>query len=97
MQGAYQTNVLLAGYDADKGPSLYYLDYLAALHPVKHTAMGYCKLRSLHTGLLHSLRMAVRRWRFRIAASILLIDSQNANDDVSLCIIGCMLLHSAVH
>lgn len=47
LQGAYQTNVLLAGFDEGVGPSLYYLDYLATLHKVKHTAFGYCKSLSL--------------------------------------------------
>lgn len=41
-RGAYQTNLLLAGYDSGLGPSLYYLDYLATLHKLKFTAFGYC-------------------------------------------------------
>eukprot|EP00475_Leptophrys_vorax_P034722 TRINITY_DN56439_c0_g1_i1.p1 TRINITY_DN56439_c0_g1~~TRINITY_DN56439_c0_g1_i1.p1 ORF type:complete len:224 (+),score=30.53 TRINITY_DN56439_c0_g1_i1:157-828(+) len=41
-RGAYQANLLLAGFDEGAGPSLYYLDYLATLHKVKHTAIGYC-------------------------------------------------------
>ncbi|CAI5498495.1 unnamed protein product [Closterium sp. Naga37s-1] len=41
-RGSYQTNMLLAGFDEGVGPSLYYLDYLATLHKVKHTAIGYC-------------------------------------------------------
>jgi len=39
--GAYQTNLLLAGYDEGKGPSLYYLDYISTLHKVDKVAMGY--------------------------------------------------------
>lgn len=34
-------NLLIGGYDAGKQPSLYYLDYLAALHPVDKAAHGY--------------------------------------------------------
>jgi 20S proteasome subunit beta 4 len=39
--GAYQTNVLIAGYDEGEGPSLYYLDYISTLHKVDKVAMGY--------------------------------------------------------
>jgi 20S proteasome subunit beta 4 len=49
-RGPYQVNVLLGGYDAGKpagggggGGSLYYLDYLGALHKVKHGAQGYAQ------------------------------------------------------
>merc|ERR1712006_81512 len=39
----YQVNVLLAGYDETEGaPSLYWMDYLAALQKVKFGAQGYC-------------------------------------------------------
>lgn len=41
-RGSYQTNLLLAGFDAGTGASLYYMDYLATLHKVKHSAIGYC-------------------------------------------------------
>jgi 20S proteasome alpha/beta subunit len=33
--------LLLAGYDVNKGPSLYWMDYLAALSKVKFGAHGY--------------------------------------------------------
>ena len=42
-KGPYQVNVLLGGYDAGKGSSLYYLDYFGALHKVKHGAQGYAQ------------------------------------------------------
>jgi 20S proteasome alpha/beta subunit len=40
-KGPYQTNLLLAGYDANVGPSLYWMDYLAALSKVNFGAHGY--------------------------------------------------------
>jgi len=40
-RGAYQVNCLLGGYDAKHGPSMYYLDYLASMHPMKAAAHGY--------------------------------------------------------
>jgi len=55
--GPYQVNVLLAGYDEEKegsdgkktegGPSLYYMDYLAALQKVKYGGHGYAAYFSL--------------------------------------------------
>jgi 20S proteasome alpha/beta subunit len=44
-RGPYQVNVLLGGYDEGKAnpASLYYLDYLGALHKVKHGAQGYAQ------------------------------------------------------
>jgi 20S proteasome alpha/beta subunit len=44
-RGPYQVNVLLGGYDEGKKDpaSLYYLDYLGALHKVKHGAQGYAQ------------------------------------------------------
>jgi 20S proteasome alpha/beta subunit len=38
---AYQVNVLLGGYDDKVGPSLYFMDYLAALQQVPYGAQGY--------------------------------------------------------
>eukprot|EP00188_Purpureofilum_apyrenoidigerum_P005342 Plantae.Rhodophyta-Purpureofilum_apyrenoidigerum.ctg6877.p2 GENE.Plantae.Rhodophyta-Purpureofilum_apyrenoidigerum.ctg6877~~Plantae.Rhodophyta-Purpureofilum_apyrenoidigerum.ctg6877.p2 ORF type:complete len:199 (-),score=44.00 Plantae.Rhodophyta-Purpureofilum_apyrenoidigerum.ctg6877:687-1283(-) len=38
--GAYQTNMVLGGYDEGTGPSIYYLDYLGTLHKVPFTAQG---------------------------------------------------------
>lgn len=40
-QSPYQVNVLLAGWDASVGPSMYYMDYLGSLHPMKIAAHGY--------------------------------------------------------
>ncbi|KAG0497220.1 hypothetical protein HPP92_001668 [Vanilla planifolia] len=37
----YFVNILLAGYDKDIGPSLYYVDYIATLHKVDKGAFGY--------------------------------------------------------
>ncbi|KAJ1950992.1 Proteasome subunit beta type-4 [Dispira parvispora] len=41
-RSSYQTNMLVAGYDAQKGPSLFWIDYLAALVEVPFAAHGYC-------------------------------------------------------
>uniref|UniRef100_G3MNI5 Proteasome subunit beta n=1 Tax=Amblyomma maculatum TaxID=34609 RepID=G3MNI5_AMBMU len=43
----YQVNVLLAGYDKDIGPSLYYIDYIATLHKIDKGAFGYGSYFSL--------------------------------------------------
>jgi 20S proteasome alpha/beta subunit len=40
-KGPYQVNILLGGYDKEKGPSLYFMDYLASLQKVKFGAHGY--------------------------------------------------------
>ncbi|OMO54426.1 Proteasome, subunit alpha/beta [Corchorus capsularis] len=37
----YFVNILLAGYDKDIGPSLYYIDYIATLHKIEKGAFGY--------------------------------------------------------
>lgn len=37
----YNVNLLLAGWEEEVGPSLYYIDYLASMHPVKYAAHGY--------------------------------------------------------
>lgn len=34
-------NILLAGYDKETGPHLYFLDYLASLVDLKYAAHGY--------------------------------------------------------
>jgi 20S proteasome subunit beta 4 len=39
--GMVQLDFLLGGYDKDVGPSLYFLDYLSALHKVNKVAHGY--------------------------------------------------------
>ncbi|XP_073005943.1 proteasome subunit beta type-2-B-like [Typha latifolia] len=43
----YSVNVLLAGYDKDIGPSLYYIDYIATLHKIEKGAFGYGSYFSL--------------------------------------------------
>jgi len=40
-QGPFQVNLVLAGYDSEDGPSLYWLDYLATLQKVGRAAQGY--------------------------------------------------------
>lgn len=45
----YNANMLLAGYDEHVGPSLYYLDYLATLHKMDFSALGYASFFVLST------------------------------------------------
>ncbi|XP_045158934.1 proteasome subunit beta type-2-like [Mercenaria mercenaria] len=40
-QTPYMVNLLLAGYDKDEGPSLYFMDYLASLNKLPFAAHGY--------------------------------------------------------
>ena len=40
-KGPYSVNVLLGGYDAKDGASLYWMDYFAALSKVKYGCQGY--------------------------------------------------------
>ena len=42
-KGPKQCNLLVAGYDKDKGPSLYFLDYLATMHKMNVAGYGYGK------------------------------------------------------
>lgn len=37
----YQANLLLAAFDEHEGSSLYFIDYLASKHKVKHASHGY--------------------------------------------------------
>ncbi|CAM6012922.1 unnamed protein product [Sphagnum balticum] len=37
----YQTNMMIAGWDKDVGPSLYYLDYISTLHKLEKGGLGY--------------------------------------------------------
>ena len=37
----YQVNLLLAGYDKEDGPSLYFMDYLASMNKCPFAAHGY--------------------------------------------------------
>ncbi|KAL4200230.1 hypothetical protein AMTRI_Chr03g55320 [Amborella trichopoda] len=43
----YFVNILLAGYDKETGPSLYFIDYIATLHKVDKGAFGYGSYFSL--------------------------------------------------
>ncbi|XP_059632487.1 proteasome subunit beta type-2-A-like [Cornus florida] len=45
----YSVNIILAGYDKETGPSLYYMDYIASLHKVDKAAFGYGSYFSLAT------------------------------------------------
>ncbi|XP_010532564.1 PREDICTED: proteasome subunit beta type-2-A-like [Tarenaya hassleriana] len=45
----YFVNILMAGYDKETGPSLYYIDYIATLHKVDKGAFGYGSYFSLST------------------------------------------------
>ena len=40
-QTPYQVNLLLAGYDKEDGPSLYFMDYLASMNKCPFAAHGY--------------------------------------------------------
>jgi 20S proteasome subunit beta 4 len=40
-ENPFQVNLLIGGYDAVKGPSLYYIDHLAAMQEVSRGAHGY--------------------------------------------------------
>ncbi|KAF6138148.1 hypothetical protein GIB67_033562 [Kingdonia uniflora] len=51
----YSVNLLLAGYDKETGPSLYYIDYIATLHKIDKGAFGY--------GSYFSLAMMDRHYR----------------------------------
>lgn len=41
VQSPYNTNLLMAGYDEDTGPALYWCDYLATLHQMNICGTGY--------------------------------------------------------
>lgn len=43
--------MMIAGWDKDVGPSLYYLDYISTLHKLEKGGMGYGEL--FFTILLH--------------------------------------------
>lgn len=43
----YMVNVILAGYDKETGPSLYFIDYIATMHKVDKAAFGYGSYFSL--------------------------------------------------
>lgn len=54
-QSPYHCNLLIAGYDEGKGPSIYWLDYLATLHRVNTGGTGY--------GSYFALSLLDRLWR----------------------------------
>jgi hypothetical protein len=41
LQSPYNTNLLMAGYDEDTGPALFWCDYLATLHQMNICGTGY--------------------------------------------------------
>ena len=41
LRDPYQVNVLIGGYDENEGPSLYFMDYMASMHPMPFAAHGY--------------------------------------------------------
>ncbi|CAM8988365.1 hypothetical protein QQ045_007382 [Rhodiola kirilowii] len=43
----YSVNILMAGYDKDIGPSMYYIDYIATMHKLDKGAFGYGSYFSL--------------------------------------------------
>uniref|UniRef100_A0A7N1A5G3 Proteasome subunit beta n=1 Tax=Kalanchoe fedtschenkoi TaxID=63787 RepID=A0A7N1A5G3_KALFE len=43
----YSVNILMAGYDKDVGPSMYYIDYIATMHKLEKGAFGYGSYFSL--------------------------------------------------
>ncbi|KVH97559.1 proteasome subunit beta type-2-A-like [Cynara cardunculus var. scolymus] len=43
----YMVNIVLAGYDKETGPSIYFIDYIATLHKVDKAAFGYGSYFSL--------------------------------------------------
>ncbi|KAF7144512.1 hypothetical protein RHSIM_Rhsim04G0199900 [Rhododendron simsii] len=46
-QSPYMVNIILAGYDKETGPSLYFIDYIASMHKVDKAAFGYGSYFSL--------------------------------------------------
>lgn len=46
-RGAYHVNMLMAGYDQEEGPELYFMDYLSALVKLPFAAHGYGSFFSL--------------------------------------------------
>ena len=47
LQNPYMVNIVLAGYDKETGPALYFIDYIATLHKVDKAAFGYGSYFSL--------------------------------------------------
>ena len=62
-------NIILAGYDKDVGPSLYFIDYIASLHKVDKAAFGY--------GSYFALSMMDRHYRrdMTVEEAIKLVDN----------------------
>lgn len=48
-RNSYQCNLLLGGFDEEEGPSLYWIDYLAAMAKVPFAAHGYGSFFTLST------------------------------------------------
>ncbi|KAL2530505.1 Proteasome subunit beta type-2-A [Forsythia ovata] len=51
----YMVNIILAGYDKEMCPSLYFVDYIASLHKLEKAAFGY--------GSYFALSMMYRHYR----------------------------------
>ncbi|KAK6117187.1 hypothetical protein DH2020_049066 [Rehmannia glutinosa] len=64
----YMVNIILAGYDKETGPSLYFIDYIASLHKVDKAAFGY--------GSYFALSMMDRHYRhdMTVEEAIALVD-----------------------
>ncbi|KAH7294886.1 hypothetical protein KP509_27G023100 [Ceratopteris richardii] len=77
----YFVNLIMAGFDKDAGPSMYYIDYIATLHKLEKGALGYCSNFILSTmdkyyrkdmSLEESLKlvdMCIKEIRTRLIAS----------------------------
>ena len=46
-QSAYHVNMLIGGFDKDKGPELYFMDYLASIMDLPFAVHGYSSFFSL--------------------------------------------------
>merc|ERR1719261_317912 len=53
-RGPYQVDLLIAGYDEDEGPSLYFMDYLSSMQKLNKAAHGY--------GAYFTLGLMDRHW-----------------------------------
>jgi len=54
-RGPYQVDMLIAGYDEDEGPSLYFMDYLSSMQKLNKAAHGY--------GAYFTLGLMDRHWK----------------------------------
>ena len=62
MQGPYQVNLLLAGYDEGVGPSLYYIDYLGTLHRMNMAGTGYGNPLTLDGQQIRVIHLIQQTW-----------------------------------